>query len=295
MIEPGGSGEVDLLRRMLARERAAREQAEGLLEDKSRDLYATLSRLQGMVGELDAARRQAELHSAAKGLFLADLSHELRTPLNAVIGYAEMIAEDSRGDQVVDDARRIAAAGRGLLALINNVLDYSKAESGKLELSLQQVEVPAIIEESVSIAMPMAMEHRSQIRSELGCGVASVVSDPIRLRQVMLNLLSNAAKYTTQGSIVVSLSQPTGSEYRIMVADTGRGMDRSQLDRLFEPFQPVRREEGMRFASTGLGMSITRRIVMMLGGRIDVQSAVGEGTTVTIDLPTAGPRIEEAA
>jgi len=295
MTDAGGGDEVQLLRRMLARERAAREQAETLLEDKSRDLYATLSRLQGVVGELDAARRQAELHSAAKGLFLADLSHELRTPLNAVIGYAEMIAEDPLGEEVVQDAHRIALAGRGLLALINNVLDYSKAESGKLELSLQPVEVPAVIEESVSIAVPMIVQHRSEVSIEVEPGFAPVTSDPVRLRQVLLNLLSNSAKHTVEGMITVKASPLGVDHYRIQVVDTGRGMDRSQLDRLFEPFQPVQREEGMRFASTGLGMSITRRIVLMLGGRIEVQSAVGEGTTVTIDLPTAGPVQQEVA
>jgi signal transduction histidine kinase len=291
----GGSQDIELLRRMLTRERTAREQAEMLLENKSRDLYVTLSRLQGVVGELDAARRQAEHHSAAKGLFLADLSHELRTPLNAVIGYAEMIAEDPRGDQVVEDARRIAVAGRGLLALINNVLDYSKAESGRLELSLQPVEVPTVIEESISIALPMVLEHRSTVRAEVEPGFVSVMSDPIRLRQVLLNLLSNSAKHTVEGMITVKASPLGVDHYRIQVIDTGRGMDRSQLDRLFEPFQPVQREEGMRFASTGLGMSITRRIVLMLGGGIDVQSSVGHGTTVTVDLPVSGPATQEAA
>lgn len=295
MSAQGGSDDVDLLRRMLARERAAREQAEMLLEDKSRDLYATLSRLQGMIGELDAARRQAELNSAAKGLFLADLSHELRTPLNAVIGYAEMIADEPGGDEVEGDARRIMVAGRGLLSLINNVLDYSKAESGKLELSLEQVEVPAVIEESIAIAVPMVRENRSQLLAEVEPGFGVVTSDPVRLRQVLVNLLSNSAKHTVQGRITVQASRPSPGEYRIAVVDTGRGMDQAQLDRLFEPFQPVRREEGMRFASTGLGMSITRRIVLMLGGRIEVQSAVGAGTTVTVDLPVAGPARQEAA
>lgn len=295
MSVPGGSEEIELLRRMLARERAAREQAEVLLENKSRDLYAALSRLQGVVGELDAARRQAERNSAAKGLFLADLSHELRTPLNAVIGYAEMIAEDSRGDQVMEDARRIIVAGRGLLALINNVLDYSKAESGKLELSLQPVELPAFIEESISIALPMVRENHSQVHAEVDAGFGTVTSDPVRLRQVLLNLLSNSAKFTVRGTITVRATRPTAGDYRIEVIDTGRGMDRSQLDRLFEPFQPVRREEGMRFASTGLGMSITRRIVLMLGGSIEVQSAPRQGTVVAVQLPVAGPAQEVAA
>ncbi|MBM4115242.1 MAG: HAMP domain-containing histidine kinase [Phycisphaerae bacterium] len=289
MIGAGGGEDIELLRRMLARERAAREQAEMLLESKSRDLHSTLSSLQGVVRELDAARRQAEHHSAAKGLFLADLSHELRTPLNAVIGYAEMIAEDSRGEQVVEDARRIVVAGRGLLGLINNVLDYSKAESGKLELSLQTVEVPAVIEESIAIVVPMVMETGSRLKAQVEPGFGMVTSDPVRLRQVLLNLLSNSAKHTKQGSITVKAAHLGPDEYRIEVSDTGRGMDRGQLDRLFEPFQPVRREDGMRFASTGLGMSITRRIVLMLGGRIAVQSTVGQGTTVTVDLPVAGP------
>jgi signal transduction histidine kinase len=266
-----------------------------LLENKSRDLYATLSSLQGVVRELDAARRQAEHHSAAKGLFLADLSHELRTPLNAVIGYAEMIAEDARGDQIVEDARRIVVAGRGLLALINNVLDYSKAESGKLELSLQPVEVPAVIEESIAIALPMVMENGSSVKAEVEPGFGTVISDPVRLRQVLLNLLSNSAKHTVKGMITVRAVRLGRDEYRTEVIDTGRGMDRGQLDRLFEPFQPVLREEGMRFASTGLGMSITRRIVLMLGGRIDVQSTMGQGTTVTVDLPVAGPPHPEVA
>ncbi len=295
MTSEGGSQDIELLRRMLARERAAREQAETLLEDKSRDLYAALSRLQGVVGELDAARRRAEHHSAAKGLFLADLSHELRTPLNAVIGYAEMIAEDPRGDQVVEDAQRIVVAGRGLLSLINNVLDYSKAETGKLELSLQPVEVPAVIEESIAIALPMAREHRSRVLAEVGPGFGTVTSDPMRLRQVLLNLLSNSAKHTKDGVITVKATRLGPQDYRLEVIDSGRGMDRGQLERLFEPFQPVRREEGMRFASTGLGMSITRRIVLMLGGRIDVRSTVGQGTVVTVDLPVAGPPRMEAA
>lgn len=295
MSSEGGSEDIQLLRRTLARERKAREQAEMLLENKSRDLYLTLLQLQEMVSELDAARRQAEYHSAAKGLFLADLSHELRTPLNAVIGYAEMIAEDSKGDQVVEDARRIVVAGRGLLTLINNVLDYSKAESGKLELSLQPVEVPAVIEESIALVVPMVMENRSKVHAEVEPGFGAVTSDPIRLRQVLLNLLSNAAKYTVGGTITVKASRLGLDDYRIEVIDTGRGMDRIQLDRLFEPFQPVRREEGMRFASTGLGMSITRRIVLMLGGRIDVNSDVGQGTTVTVVLPVDGPVHQVAA
>ena len=295
MSSEGGSEDIELLRRTLARERKAREQAEMLLENKSRDLYLTLLQLQEMVSELDAARRQAEYHSAAKGLFLADLSHELRTPLNAVIGYAEMIAEDSKGDQVVEDARRIVVAGRGLLTLINNVLDYSKAESGKLELSLQPVEVPAVIEESIALVVPMVMENRSKVHAEVEPGFGAVTSDPIRLRQVLLNLLSNAAKYTVGGTITVKASRLGLDDYRIEVIDTGRGMDRIQLDRLFEPFQPVRREEGMRFASTGLGMSITRRIVLMLGGRIDVNSDVGQGTTVTVVLPVDGPVHQVAA
>lgn len=295
MTSEGGSQDIELLRRMLARERAAREQAETLLEDKSRDLYAALGRLQGVVGELDAARRRAEHHSAAKGLFLADLSHELRTPLNAVIGYAEMIAEDPAGDEVVEDAQRIVVAGRGLLSLINNVLDYSKAETGKLELSLQPVEVPAVIEESIAIVLPMAREHRSSVQAEVGPDFGTVTSDPMRLRQVLLNLLSNSAKHTMDGVITVRANRLGPEEYRLEVIDSGRGMDRGQLDRLFEPFQPVRREEGMRFASTGLGMSITRRIVLMLGGRIDVRSTVGQGTVVTVDLPVAGPPRTEAA
>jgi len=295
MTSVGGGEDIELLRRILARERAAREQAEALLESKSRDLFATLNQLQSAVIDLEAARRRAEHHSAAKGLFLADLSHELRTPLNAIIGYAEMIAEDSHGDQVPKDARRIVVAGHGLLALINNVLDYSKAESGKLELSLQPVEVPAVIEESIAIAVPMVRERRSKTRAEVEPGLTAVISDPVRLRQVLLNLLSNSAKYTVDGLITVKASRLGSLDYRIQVVDTGRGMDRSQLDRLFEPFQPVCREEGMRFASTGLGMSITRRIVLMLGGKIDVQSAVGQGTTVTVDLPVAGPSHEEAS
>jgi signal transduction histidine kinase len=133
------------------------------------------------------------------------------------------------------------------------------------------------------------------VRAEVEPGFASVMSDPIRLRQVLLNLLSNSAKHTVEGTITVKASPLGVDHYRIQVIDTGRGMDRSQLDRLFEPFQPVQREEGMRFASTGLGMSITRRIVLMLGGGIDVQSSVGHGTTVTVDLPVSGPATQEAA
>ena len=141
----------------------------------------------------------------------------------------------------------------------------------------------------------MCLINRSKVHAEVEPGFGAVTSDPVRLRQVLLNLLSNSAKYTVGGMITVKASRPGPDDYRIEVIDTGRGMDRSQLDRLFEPFQPVRREEGMRFASTGLGMSITRRIVLMLGGRIDVKSAVGQGTTVTVDLPVDGPVRQEAA
>ncbi|HET6603950.1 MAG TPA: ATP-binding protein [Xanthomonadaceae bacterium] len=242
--------------------------------------------------ELDAARaRQA---SREKSAFLANMSHEIRTPMNAIFGFSQLLAERVRGEEERRYLRAIKASGKTLLALINDILDLSKIEAGKLDLRAVPTDPHEVIEGSLGMFAQMAADKRLSLRADVDPEVPeAILIDPTRLRQVLFNLIGNAVKYTERGGVVVRLAAEKADaeveavRLRLAVEDTGIGIRGEDLERIFDPF--VRAEErragGSEASGTGLGLSITRRIVELMGGSISVQSMPSQGSTFTVELP----------
>lgn len=245
-----------------------------------------LRELQERESSLIAAKTQAEAANVAKSAFLASMSHELRTPLNAVLGYAQLLGMDEQADPSVrESAGEIEKAGQHLLALVNDVLDLARIESGRLDVSSERVALDTVIEESRQLIQPRAQERG--ISLEITPTAAQLQADPVRLRQVLLNLLSNAVKYNRDGGRVViqGASQAHGS-YRITVTDTGQGIAAARLQELFQPFNRMGAEQGP-VEGTGIGLVITKSLVELMHGRIGAESVAGQGSTFWVELPLA--------
>ncbi|HUG27732.1 MAG TPA: response regulator [Gemmatimonadales bacterium] len=243
------------------------------------------------VTDLLDARRAAEAANQTKSHFLANMSHELRTPLNAIIGYSEMVEEeatDAGHATYVPDLRKIQAAGRHLLALINDVLDLSKIEAGKMELHLETFELQPAIETVASTVAPLIEKNANTLRLALSPGLGAMRADVTRVRQVLFNLLSNASKFTDHGEITLSAERRAGPEGEVMVlavADTGIGMTPEQQERLFQAFSQADATTAAKYGGTGLGLAISRMFCEMMGGQISVASTPGQGTTFTVVIP----------
>jgi signal transduction histidine kinase len=241
---------------------------------------------------LERAKELAERATRTKGQFLANMSHELRTPLTAVIGYSEMVLEEVAehgAPEMVEDLDRIRMAGRRLLAMIDDILDLAKAEAGKMEPFLEEVELSIFVEE-IGEAMRTLVERRgNRFRVHLPLEPLTLTTDAARLRQVLTNLLENAAKFTRAGEVVLAVSvEPgeSGDTVRFVVRDTGVGIAPGQLRSLFGPSAVLPGGPG----GTGLGIAITRRLVEVLQGRLSAESELGAGTTVTLRLPARPPQ-----
>jgi GAF domain-containing protein/CheY-like chemotaxis protein len=240
--------------------------------------------------EIQEKNRQLEMASQHKSQFVANMSHELRTPLNAIIGLTEMmIANAARfgTDKAAEPLRRVHRAGTHLLGLINQVLDLSKIEAGKLELSPESVSLAPLIEEVVGTARQLAQQNGNRLVVEIPPGLGRLVVDPMRLRQILFNLLSNACKFTKQGevSLRIQTGEDGGPWIEFAVADTGVGMTPEQQARLFEEFSQADASTARRFGGTGLGLAITRKLARMMGGDVTVTSEAGKGSTFTARLP----------
>ena len=239
------------------------------------------------VSELLAARQVAEAANSAKSQFLANMSHELRTPLIAIIGYSEMLEEDAADRGHVDyipDLQKIRAAGRHLLALINDVLDLSKIEAGKLDLYLETFDLATAIGDVATTVEPLVARRANTLTVSCATGLGAIRSDLTRVRQVLLNLLSNASKFTEHGRISLS-AERRGAAVVLQVSDTGIGMTPSQMGKLFEPFSQADATTSRKYGGTGLGLAITRRFCELLGGDVTVESEPGHGSTFTVRLP----------
>jgi signal transduction histidine kinase/DNA-binding response OmpR family regulator len=246
--------------------------------------------------EAERARGEAEAASRAKSTFLANMSHELRTPLNAIIGYSEMLAEDAadRGDQTgTQDLQKIQSAGKHLLGLINSILDLSKIEAGRMDVYLEQVNLLHLIEEVRAIVQPLIEKNANRLRIDCAPDIGSMRTDLTKLKQSLLNLLSNAAKFTKQGEVSLAVTRhdgPSGDPHVLFtVKDSGIGMTEEQIGRLFEAFAQADSSTTRNFGGTGLGLAITRRFAALLGGSIDVVSTPGEGSIFMLDLLDQSP------
>jgi signal transduction histidine kinase len=242
----------------------------------------------------DKSQQLAEA-SQHKSQFLANMSHELRTPLNAIIGVSEMLREDAEAlKQDTEPLDRVLGAARHLLALINDILDLSKIEAGRMELQLEDFALAPLIEGVVKTVEPLAAKNSNQLVVRCDTAVGSLHADQMRLRQALLNLMSNANKFTERGTISVDAQhgQDNGRDWvTIAVADTGIGMRPEQMEKLFQEFSQADASTTRKYGGTGLGLAISKRFCQMMGGDITVESEVGHGSTFTIRLP----RIVEAA
>jgi adenylate cyclase len=259
--------------------------------------YFDLTDLKLVESELRAAKELAETASRAKSDFLASMSHELRTPLNAIIGITEMLKEDAEidGDKHLDEPLgRVLRAGKLLLQLINEVLDLAKIEAGKLELQSEDIDLRRLLDDVVDTAMPLAEKHANQLRLETQTDLGRAVLDPMRLRQVLLNLLSNACKFTDRGEVTL-FARREGPEVELRVRDTGMGIDADQLPRLFQEFHQAGVAKHRKYGGTGLGLAISRRLVRLMGGEIEATSEKGKGSEFTVRLPVDAPVQAEAA
>jgi signal transduction histidine kinase/ActR/RegA family two-component response regulator len=224
--------------------------------------------------------------------FFASMSHELRTPINAVIGYNQLLQLGSFGEMTEAQAKAVESVGRSaqhLLELINDVLDISKIEAGKLEVLLEPVDIPLLVRDTVTSVQLQAEQKGLALEMELA-DVRPLVTDAARVRQILLNLLSNAVKFTAEGRVSVHL-EDDGENLHLAVEDTGPGIDPDDLERVFEEFEQSHR--GHSRGGTGLGLAISRRLALLLGGRLELQSTVGKGTVFTLILPRTPPTAQE--
>ena len=241
--------------------------------------------------EAARAREASDTANRTKSLFLANMSHELRTPLNAIIGYAELLTEEAsdRGqDDLIPDLERIRDSGRGLLALIDDILDVSKIEAGKMDLYLETFGVQELVDGIADTMAPLVARNGNELVIERPEDCGDMHSDLTKVRQMLLNLLSNAAKFTENGTVALEVERGgggAGEEIVFRVRDTGIGMTQEQLGRLFEPFTQADASTTRRYGGTGLGLTITRRFCEMLGGDIRVESEPSTGTTFTLRIP----------
>ena len=268
----------------------ARDELGRLTEAHKRAEEVMLSR----TTELVAARDQAVRATQAKNVFLSSTSHELRTPLNAVLGFTQLLQMSDLSEEDRDAVERILAAGHHLLALINELIDIARIESGEFSLSVEPVVMQPVVEETCRLMAPLAADRSITISQHFQCPGLAVKADRQRLRQILVNLMSNAVKYNREGgAIVITCQAPSPDQVSLTMADTGPGIPGSDLDRIFDPFERLGAEQ-TAIEGTGIGLPLARAFAEAMEGHLTAASIPGEGTTFTVTLPRAADMVPAA-
>ncbi|MCE5295855.1 MAG: HAMP domain-containing protein [Euryarchaeota archaeon] len=291
--DPKSTGEIEDLSKSfksmvgtIRAEKGAREQAIKELESYRDHLEELVS---ARTSELEIAKEAAEAADRIKSAFLATMSHELRTPLNSIIGFSSILLQDMAGP-LNDEQRKqlgmVADSSEHLLALINDVLDISKIEAGQMNLSKSPFDLPTSINKVVGIARPIAKKKNLDIEVDIAPGIGTYYNDSRRLEQVILNLLSNAIKFTDKGLVRIVCRQDA-KDLTIKIIDTGIGIKQSDIEHLFKPFSQLDSGLTRQYEGTGLGLSICMKLVVLMGGSIDVESELGKGSTFIVRIPVS--------
>lgn len=246
-----------------------------------------------LLRRMDEAIDEAKEANRAKSRFLANMSHELRTPLNAIIGYSEMLREDAESQdqtQAVSDLTRIECAGRHLLEMVSEVLDFSKIEAGQMRVHMEHCALGPLVREIIATVEPLAEKNNNRLEAQIGENIGNAYVDVTKVRQILLNLLSNACKFTRDGRVLIEAGrrQDTKGEWFVaQVRDSGIGMSKAQVASLFQPFTQADSSTTRKYGGTGLGLAISKQLCELMGGAIRVDSEPGKGSSFTVTLPAS--------
>jgi len=277
-----------ILRNKLRRSEINRARLEDFKEANTLVYRNVISEMRDTQTRLETSERRAQQANTAKSIFLANMSHELRTPLTAVLGYAELLLEPDAdlGTTQRDDVLTIMDSAQHLLQIIDTLLDLSKIESEQMDFATTEVQLDEVIDQALKTAQPLVEANRSRLDVVRGGALPVVFTDPTRLLQVLLNLLSNAAKFTEEGVVTLAATQEPG-RIQLRVEDTGIGMTSEQLARAYQPFEQASTATSRKYGGTGLGLAVARRLCDGMGYELVGESQPGEGTVFVIEIPHA--------